>query len=137
MAKRRFARILAPAVIATAPVAGCVSNNLEQFANAPASQSLKLEDYFLGETKAYGLFEDRFGKLRRQFTVDITGTLEGDTLTLDERFIYDDGERQTRIWSIKIGADGTYEGTAGDVIGVAQGSVSGNALNWKYKVDLK
>ena len=34
-----------------------------------------LEEYFLGQTSAYGLFEDRFGKVRRQFKVDITGEL--------------------------------------------------------------
>lgn len=33
--------------------------------------------------------------------------------------------------------DGRYRGTAGDVTGIAEGQVSGNAFNWKYKVDLK
>ena len=52
---------------------------------------LILEEYFSGRTHAWGLFEDRFGKVRRQFTVDITGTWDGETLRLDEHFTYGDG----------------------------------------------
>ena len=43
---------------------------------------LILEQYFLGKTFASGIFEDRFGNVRRQFTVDIDGTWDGKTLTL-------------------------------------------------------
>lgn len=130
-----FAPTLAVATSAALST-GCVSGpELEDFADAP--QELLLEEYFLGETTAYGVFEDRFGKVRRSFKVDITGTVENGVLTLDERFVYNDGERETRIWEIDILGDGMYRGTAGDVPGYAQGVVVGNAFNWKYKVDLK
>ena len=103
---------------------------------------LNLEDFFRGETIAYGIFEDRFGNLRRQFRVNITGTVEGNTLTLDEDFLYDDGEKDNRVWTITnlgIGDDGLvrYEGSAADIAGSATGSVAGNTLNWKYDIDLK
>lgn len=128
----RHMTVLVAAVAAT----GCASSSsLEQFEAAP--RQLVLEEYFLGETSAYGLFEDRFGKVRRQFKVDITGEVDGNRLTLTEKFVYDDGERDTRIWEIDILGNGRYRGTAGDVPGIAEGQVSGNAFNWKYKVDLK
>ena len=131
----RAARLFAPVLAASVATACASSSSLEQFQSAP--RQLVLEDYFLGETSAYGLFEDRFGKVRRQFKVDITGELEGNRLTLTENFLYDDGERETRIWEIDVLGDGRYRGTAGDVTGIAEGQVSGNAFNWKYKVDLK
>ena len=62
----------------------------------------KLEEYFNGKTEAWGMFHDRFGNLKRSFKVDIVGTLESNTLTLDEKFLYDDGEKDTRIWTIKF-----------------------------------
>lgn len=130
----RLSRLFAPAIAATLS-AGCVSQSLAAFDNAP--RTLVLEDYFAGETTAHGIFEDRFGKVRRQFKVDITGTVENGQLTLDERFIYDDGERDTRVWVIDILGDGKYRGTAGDVPGIAEGETNGNAFNWTYKVDLK
>ncbi|MEO1553425.1 MAG: DUF3833 domain-containing protein [Pseudomonadota bacterium] len=136
---RRLSTLFAPtlAVATSAAVAtGCVSGpDLTAFDDAP--RQLVLEDYFLGETTAYGVFEDRFGKVRRSFKVDITGTVADGVLTLDERFFYDDGEQDIRVWSIEILGKGRYRGTAGDVPGYAQGNVIGNVFNRKYKVDLK
>lgn len=96
-----------------------------------------LEDYFEGKTKAWGMFHDRFGNLRREFVVDITGTWDGTVLTLDEEFDYADGEQDRRIWTIRKIDDNTYSGTAGDIIGTASGKTFGNALNWTYDMDLK
>ena len=135
----RVSKLFAPALAMSATAlatSSCASgSSLAQFAEAP--RQLVLEEYFLGQTTAYGLFEDRFGKVRRQFKVDITGEVEGNRLTLTEYFEYDDGERDTRIWEIDILGGGRYRGTAGDVPGYAEGQVTGNAFNWKYKVDLK
>lgn len=115
--------------------AGCATGPaIEAFDNAP--RELVLEEYFLGETTAYGIFEDRFGKLRRSFKVDITGTVKDGVLTLDEQFYYDDGVEETRIWTIEILGDGKYRGTANDVPMIAEGETNGNAFNWAYKVDL-
>ena len=71
----------------------------------------------------------------------INGIVEGNTLTLDERFLYDDGEKAKRVWTIANQgrtADGLvqYRGQAADIAGMAQGVVAGNALNWSYDIDL-
>lgn len=98
---------------------------------------LLIEDYFMGQTQAWGIFEDRFGKLRRQFTVDISGQWDGKQLVLDEHFQYSDGEADRRVWRIRKTGPHTYEGQADDVIGMAHGESYGNALNWRYDMDLK
>ena len=109
--------------------------NIEKF---KGSQPIfTLEDYFAGKTEAWGMFHDRFGNLKRTFKVDITGTIESNTLTLDEKFLYDDGEQDSRVWTIKILGNNQYSGTASDVVGEATGISEGNALNWKYKLNLK
>lgn len=107
----------------------------EQFAET--TPPLEFFDYFEGETKAWGIFEDRFGNLRRQFEVTIIGTVEGETLTLDENFVYRDGETDRRVWTIQREKEHHYSGTAGDIIGTAKGILYGNALNWRYDMDLK
>lgn len=96
-----------------------------------------LEDYFVGKSRAWGVFQDRFGRLRRQFVVDIEGSWDGEVLTLVEDFVYDDGETDQRIWSIRRIDEHTYEGTADDVVGTATGISYGNALNWQYDFDLQ
>ena len=98
---------------------------------------IDLFEYFSGQSRAWGLFEDRFGKVRRQFSVDIEGRIDGDTLTLEEDFVYDDGEIARRVWTIERAGAKTYRGWAADVVGEALGTASGNVLNWIYDMDLK
>lgn len=114
--------------------AGCSGMKPEDFAGR--EPRLEPERYFLGTTRAFGLFHDRFGNLRRQFTVEIEGRIEEGVLVLDERFRYDDGETGRRVWRIRRLDDHTYEGTADDVVGTARGRAFGNAMNWSYQVDL-
>lgn len=96
-----------------------------------------LYQYFQGETQAWGLFEDRFGRVRRQFKVDITGQVVDGALVLQEDFLYDDGERERRVWNITRDGDQHYIGKAADVVGEAQGRAIGNSLHWRYTMDLK
>ena len=110
---------------------------MEQFKNN--TPKLDLFSFFEGNTVAYGIFEDRFGNLKRQFRVNISGTIVEETLTLDEDFLYDDGEKDKRIWKIKKITEKdkiTYEGQAEDIEGTATGSISGNTLNWSYDIYL-
>jgi hypothetical protein len=97
---------------------------------------LDLFAYFDGETRAWGIFQDRSGNLQRQFTVDIRGDIVGDELTLTEDFVYADGEIQQRIWRIRRIDEHRYEGRADDVVGTANGLAYGNALNWTYTLRL-
>ena len=96
----------------------------------------KIEDYFQGDTWAWGIFEDRFGNLKRSFKVNMRGSLVNNQLILDEDFIYDDGSLDKRIWKIAILDDNHYSGTAEGVAGSAEGKRSGNAFNWQYEMDL-
>ena len=113
------------------------ANNMDINSFKNSTPKFILEEYFDGKTEAWGMFHDRFGNLKRSFKVDITGVLEDDILTLDEKFVYNDGEKESRVWSIKILGDNRYSGTADDVVGSALGISSGNALNWKYRLNLK
>ena len=117
---------------------GCFQTDMKQFENN--KPKLDLFAFFEGETIAYGIFEDRFGNLKRQFRVNIKGKIDNKTLTLDEDFLYDDGEQAKRIWKIEKKIDNNqkiiYEGQADDVEGKASGLISGNALNWSYDIYL-
>lgn len=128
-----LARVLV--LLAVTTISGCTGMKPTDFKNA--NPTLRIETYFQGKTQAWGIFEDRFGTLRRQFTVDIDGSWDGKELVLDERFQYSDGETDRRVWTIRKTGAHSYEGNADDVIGVARGEAYGNALNWQYDMDLK
>jgi len=93
----------------------------------------KLFDYFQGKTRGWGMFQDRSGNLKRQFVVDINGFVtNAGELVLEEDFVWSDGERSRRVWTITRKAPNHFIGKAADVIGEAKGVSAGNALNWKY-----
>ncbi|MDX1347902.1 MAG: DUF3833 domain-containing protein [Thiomicrorhabdus chilensis] len=130
MRKTKWAGLLILVLMLT----GCSSMKVEEYRGA--EPKLDLFAYFEGKTYAWGQFQDRSGKVLRRFTVDIDGQVNANQLTLDERFVYDDGENQQRIWRITRIGEGRYVGEADDVVGQAQGESAGNALNWRYTLDL-
>ena len=125
----------AVSIIAALSASSCAGMKISDY--SAGKPVLELEKYFAGHTVASGLFEDRFGKTRRQFVVTVDGTVNGDTLTLDENFVWNDGEKQRRVWSLKRTGPNSYEGRTPEVIGVAHGSQSGNAFNFNYDIKLK
>tara|TARA_B100000989_G_scaffold83918_1_gene60150 strand:+ start:129 stop:656 length:528 start_codon:yes stop_codon:yes gene_type:complete len=116
---------------------GCSNMKLEDYKDK--KPVLKLEEYFNGKTIARGVFEDRFGNIKKSFKVFIDGSWNGEILILKEDFIYDDGTKDYREWKLTKDKKNPnyYTGYADGVIGIASGYVSGNAFNWKYAFRLK
>lgn len=108
----------------------CASPDVAIYQNA--EPKLDLVQYFVGKTDAWGMFQKRGGEVVKRFHVEITGTHNNGQLVLDERFKYDDGTTQQRVWTLTQAKNGTWRGTADDVKGEAIGKVAGNALNWQY-----
>lgn len=98
---------------------------------------LEIEEFLSGKLTAHGVFQDRFGDVRRTFVVDIDGVWDGEILTLTEDFVYEDGETEQRIWVLTKTGDETWSGTAEGVVGEAIGIENGNAFNFAYTIDLK
>jgi len=115
-------------------LSSCSSNTLDYYSDTSPKADIKA--YFNGPIKAWGIVQDWRGRVVNRFDIQMVGKWEGDTGTLTEKFDYYDGKKQERIWTIKKLADGTYEGTASDIIDKATGSVSGSAARWNYVMDL-
>jgi len=93
---------------------------------------LIIEEYLTGNVKAWGVLQNRSGKVTRQFKADLNGTWDGSQLILDEVFNWNDGEKQTRKWTINKIDEHNYEGTAPDVVGIAKGYSYGPAFKFEY-----
>jgi hypothetical protein len=115
-------------------LAGCAGPEVGQYAKE--KPVLDLRRYFQGRLNAQGLFLDRFGEVKRRFTVALTGTWQGDQGTLDEDFVYNDGERSKRIWRLTALPQNRYRGEADDLEGPAEGEAAGNSLRWRYRLRL-
>lgn len=118
---------------AAAALAGCATADLSQYkAGTPV---LDIATYFNGTIDGWGMFQDRSGNVARRFTVVIDARWDGNRGTLDEHFVFDDGEKQNRVWTLVKDGD-RYTGTAGDVVGTGTGMQQGNAFNLKYVLAL-
>lgn len=121
-------------LLAVLSLAACRSVSIDDYAGT--RPGLDLASYFNGRLTAQGMFQDRSGKVVRRFTVEMTGSWQGNQGVLDEHFTYDDGEKQRRVWRLVKQPDGLYTGTADDVVGEARGRTAGYALFWDYTLKL-
>lgn len=115
-------------------LSGCAGNTLGHYENTKPEADIQA--YFTGPIQAWGLVQDWRGRVVTRFDVNMVGVWDGDTGTLTEEFRYYDGRIQERIWTITKKPDGTYEGTAGDIVGKAEGASNGSAVNWHYTMDI-
>ena len=104
----------------------------EDFKNT--EPEIKIEKYFEGQVKAWGILQDRKGRVTRQFEANMIGKFENNILTLEEDFFWKDGETQRRVWKIKKIDEHNYIGTAPDVVGEAKGVSYGSAFKFEYNL---
>ena len=110
----------------------CSKNEMKPIDFKDKKPRLIIEDYLSGNVKAWGILQNRSGKVTRQFSADLNGKWDGKQLILDEKFNWSDGEVQKRQWKINKINEHNYEGTAGDVIGIAKGYSYGPAFKFEY-----
>jgi len=110
----------------------CSASSMKPIDFKDKKPRLIIENYLSGHVKAWGILQNRSGKVTRQFSANLNGAWDGKQLILDEKFNWSDGEVQTRQWKIKKIDNHNYEGTAGDVVGKAKGYSYGPAFKFEY-----
>jgi hypothetical protein len=115
-------------------LASCASVTPQDY--SAEKPKLDLREYFNGKVEAWGVIQDRSGKVTKRMYVEMTCTWAGEVGTFDERFTYADASKETRVWTIRKSGD-RYTGTAADVVGEAKGEAAGNTFRWNYVLDAK
>jgi hypothetical protein len=113
-------------------MSGCVSMRLEDFKDQ--TPAFVLEEYFDGDLTAYGVIKNRSGKVTSSFKATFNGIWENGVGTLEERFVYDNGDIQDRIWTFRPNGENRYIGTAPDIVGEADMVIMGNTLRMDYVI---
>lgn len=143
MQKRRFSHrwgwnplwILLPFLL----LAGCAGPSLEDYQDR--SPALVPSEFFSGTLSAHGVLKDWSGSVTRTFEADIRASwTEQGVGTLDEEFRFDDGEVQTRVWTLTPSGDSypddSYRATADDVTDAGTMRWSGNAIHMNYQLEV-
>lgn len=102
---------------------------------------LDAKTFFNGKLTASGIVKNYQGRVVRSFHADIRAYWRNDTGTLEEDFIFNDGEKQRRIWTLTPTQSAKephlrYYGTASDVSDKAKIYIAGNAMFLKYRLNI-
>lgn len=108
----------------------CSSVELQTYANV--EPKIDVRTFFTGDLVAHGMVKNRSGEVIRHFKADLKATWENGVGTLDEDFVFNDGELQKRIWTLTPHPETGYIATANDVTGSGHLRTAGNALFMKY-----
>ncbi len=112
-------------------IPGCTNNTIEAYGDRKTKVDLR--NFFKGDIEGWGAVFDYKGQQTRSFSVKIIGTWQTpDKGVLQEWFEFDDGEKTERIWDIVFSNEQLFIGKAKDVIGDADGTQNGNAVNLHY-----
>ena len=96
-----------------------------------------LEEYFNGTINLWGMIQNRRGNIINRFEAVMHCHWQGNQGTFKEHFIYyDSALKQDRVWQVTKLSDTRYQAQAGDILGTAEGQTYGNAMRWRYAMDV-
>jgi len=121
------------ATLLVASLTSCTSNVAIYEDRLP---NFEMNTFFNGKLCAWGVVKSRNGEVSRKFVADINATASQDSVQLDEKFTFDNGEKQNRVWKF-VKRNQQWIGSAGDVVGEALGEISGDSLHLVYDLTIQ
>ncbi len=103
---------------------------------AGTGPAFSLVEHLSGPILSEGVIYGPAGRMANSFTARMVGEWHGDRGTLSEHFTYSNGREQHRKWHLKLCPDGRFTATADDIVGVAEGTLSGSTVMLRYKIIL-
>jgi hypothetical protein len=113
---------------------GCATRPPSPPAGAPG---LTLVEAFQGRTVGVGVFRVPIAGVERRFRADLVGTLAGDTLTVVEDFVFDDGEKDRLTWRFRRTGPGRWSGAREDTVGDATVVEERSEIRLDYVADVR
>ncbi len=108
-------------------------NPLEYSATLP---QMSLRQHLAGPLVSEGMIYGPTGRVVSRFTADMHGNWDESQGRLVEHFTFASGDRQDREWDLTINNDGTFSGTAHDIIGKMRGETIGATTRMSYRLRL-
>lgn len=133
--------VFAFSIVALLLIAIAVRSRMSFARHAPESYAatepaIDPRHHLSGPIACDGMIHGPTGQVVSRFTAKMHGTWDGARGVLAENFTYATGTTQAREWRLQLGNDGTFTATADDVIGTAQGVISGSTIRLSYRLQL-
>lgn len=98
--------------------------------------AMDLRTHLNGAIACEGVIYGPTGRVTSRFVGNFDARWDGNTGVMQERFVYDCGDVQERVWTLTIHDDGRIRATAPDVVGDGAGWQSGPTVLLKYRIKL-
>jgi hypothetical protein len=98
---------------------------------------MTLASAFQGTVVGNGVFRVPLTGLERRFHAVLRGQLRGNTLTVVEDFVYEDGEKERLTWRFTRTSPSTWTGIREDTVGVANVVEDGQEVRLTYTADIR
>ena len=95
-----------------------------------------IRERFNGPIVCEGVIYGPTGKVSSRFVADFEASWDGNVGTMTEKFYYDSGAVQDRVWTLTLGNDGRIKAEAPDLVGVGSGQQKGSAVLLNYRIKL-
>lgn len=95
-----------------------------------------LRTHLSGPILCEGVIYGPSGRVTSRFVGDFEAVWHGNVGIMEEKFVYDGGEVQTRRWHLTLGNDGNIRAIAPDVVGEGRGTQAGSAVQLRYRIRL-
>jgi hypothetical protein len=98
------------------------------------SVQLVLEEFFSAPVRAAGFFLNLLTRARLGIQIDIVPHWDGRVLSLDERFVFSDGQTDHKVWRLEKTGHATYAGSREDMIGLGRVWTEGHVVRLAYRL---
>ncbi|WP_341367428.1 DUF3833 domain-containing protein [Yoonia sp. BS5-3] len=105
----------------------------DDYADGP---TFDIRERFNGPIQCEGVIYGPTGRVSSRFVADFEASWEGNIGTMVEKFHYDSGQVQDRVWTLTLGNDGRIRAEAPDLVAPGHGQQSGSAVLLKYRIKL-
>ena len=105
-------------------------------ADYSAGPAFDLRRHLNGPILCEGVIYGPTGRVTSRFIGDMQADWQGSTGVMTEKFRYDSGMQQDRVWTLNLGKDGQISAEAPDVLGQGTGQVTGSAAVLHYSIRL-
>lgn len=114
--------------------AGFLAQTVDDYAED--SPLFDLRSHLNGQMICEGMIFGPFGRMTSTFQADFDIVWKGNSCTMKEAFVYNDGTTQHREWRLELDGGGGFEAWADDVPGKGRGEMSGPAVLFNYAITL-
>lgn len=95
-----------------------------------------IRERFNGPIVCEGVIYGPTGRVSSRFVADFDASWSGNVGTMTEKFYYDSGAVQDRVWTLTLSNYGTIKAEAPDLVGAGSGQQKGSAVLLNYTIKL-